>query len=336
MKLYLIPTCPFVHRVLIALRLREISQDTISPVEIDLSQPPQGMLAINPTGSVPTLEIEPENGFNESLLIMEFLDSIEASGHKLFGESPLAVAKRKMVLEQGNGQFLGPLQQILYSQGNINTVRNALSGLAVGCKWLESQLDRSGGSFLGGTSPDAVDVAFAPFIARLQFLPEENSAQLRPVLSQRIAQYFERIASHPAVVASLPKHEVMRSATLRFTQPHPLLQEVITAPRTLLENPEEQLKRAGEPLSFWSVRHDGQGYCLLAKFSFPNHNDAVTKTKWLHDAQETTDHHTSFTLRDFSTLEITLVTHEPRWGVTQKDLAFAKAIQTFFTLGKLP
>lgn len=336
MKLYLIPTCPFVHRVLIAMRLREISQDIISPVEIDLSQPPRGMLAINPTGSVPTLEIEPENGFNESMLIMEFLDSLEASGHKLFGESPLAVAKRKMTLEQGNGQFLGPLQQLLYSQGNINTVRNALGGFAAGCEWLENQLKRSKGSFLGGTVPDAVDVAFAPFIARLQFLPEENSAQLSPLISQRTAQYFEQIATHPAVVASLPQHEVMRSAALRFTQPHRLLQEVITAPRTLLENPEEQLKIVGEPLSLWRVRHDGQGYCLSAKFLFSNHSDAVNKIRWLHDTQETTDHHTSFTLRDFSTLEITLVTHEPRWGVTQKDLALAKAIQTFFTLGKLP
>ena len=57
---------------------------------------------------------------------------------------------------------------------------------------------------------------------------------------------------------------------------------------------------------------------------------------WLHDAQETADHHTSLILKDFATVEITLVTHEPRWGITQKDLAFAKAIQAFFTFGKLP
>ncbi|MEY4065568.1 MAG: hypothetical protein RIR26_1776 [Pseudomonadota bacterium] len=336
MKLYLIPTCPFVQRVLIALRLRGISEETIQTVEIDLSRPPQAMLAINPAGSVPTLEIEPESGFNESLLIMEFLDSLKSGGAKLFGGSPLAVAQRKMHLERGNAQFLGALQQILYSQGNANTLRKAMRAFADGCGWLEAELKKSGGPFLGGPSLDAVDVAFAPFVARLPYLPDELRAQFDDAIPLPAAEYFKRIASHPAVVASMPSEDVMRTTTHRFLKPHALLADVIAAPRTLLENPQAEVKRCGDTLSAWSVHHDGQGYCLTTKFTFPDHNDAVNKMMWLHDAQETADHHTAFILKDFATLDITLVTHEPRWGVTQKDLAFAKAIQTFFTFGKLP
>ena len=75
---------------------------------------------------------------------------------------------------------------------------------------------------------------------------------------------------------------------------------------------------------------------MKGHFRFKNHSEALSKLNWLHDAQETTDHHTSIVMRDFQESEIIMVTHEPKWGVTQKDVALAIAIQAFFTEGQLP
>jgi pterin-4a-carbinolamine dehydratase len=127
----------------------------------------------------------------------------------------------------------------------------------------------------------------------------------------------------------------MYQSALHFLTPHPLFNEVQNAPRTLLESPQSAVAQAGEQLSKWSVDFDGKGDCLKATFEFTSHADAVQKITWLHDAQEICDHHTSFTLKDFSAIDITLVTHEPRWGVTSKDICMAKLIQCYFTKGQL-
>jgi len=336
MKLYMIPSCPFVHRVLMACELRGIGSELIQRVEIDLNNPPKEMLAINPSGSVPTLEFAADDGFNESLVIMEFLDSIDTPGPRLYGNSAKEIAMTKIEIEAANSQLLGPIQQALYSQGNINALRASQERIEKGWRWLDESLLRKGGTFFGGTQINAADVLLAPFLVRwtslLKFIPNLPS----PAKGSCADKYLSSIENHPALLKILPSADSLRETTRRFITPHPLLKSVIDAPRSLIGNPTNVLSAQSAALNEWTLEHDGQGQCLKAKFLFKNHSDAVNKLKWLHDTQETTDHHTSFILRDFAHIEITLVTHEPKWGVTEKDLALAKAIQAYFTEGQLP
>lgn len=332
----MIPTCPFVQRVLIACQVRGISNSTLPLEEIDLSSPPGEMLKINPSGSVPTIELKDGDGFHESLVINEFLDSLPAIGPRLYGSSPAENARMKVLVETATSKLLAPLQQAIYSWGNLNTVRKAQMPLTAGFEWLEKALEKSGGLYLGGAQLNAADVALAPFIVRLKWLYEKHPWCAKPAGKSRAENYISSITRCPEVIAGLPDEESLKTSTQRFLNPHPLLQAVIDAPRELIENPTSYLADNKEKLSAWTLERDDQGFCLSAKFTFKDHADALNKLNWLHDAQETSDHHTSLIVRDFQSIEITLVTHEPRWGVTRKDLAMASAIQAYFTEGRLP
>ncbi|MFZ9519930.1 MAG: glutathione S-transferase N-terminal domain-containing protein [Silvanigrellaceae bacterium] len=335
MKLYMIPACPFVHRVLLACHVRQINKLQIQSIEIDLNKPPAGMLQINPSGSVPTLEFETGQGFHESLVIMEFLDSLEAKGPKIYGTTPRQIAQTKVLRETANSNLLSALQQAIYSNGNTNSLNAAAKRLATAWAWLDEMLSAQGHRFFGGNELNAIDIAIAPFLVRLKYVTEIHKQIELPNPKTRAGQYLTDITECCRTAGILPEEAIMRETTLRFARPHALFIDVQNASRTLMDDPRPQVKNAGEALSSWSVDRDSHGFCLSATFNFKTHAEAVERMNWLHDAHEICDHHTSFLLRDFTSIEISLVTHEPRWGVTEKDFAMAKLIQAYFNKGSL-
>lgn len=330
MKLYMIPSCPFVQRVLIGCQVRKITSSQIESVHIDLSQPPQELLTVNPTGSVPTIIDSDGSGFHESHVAMQYLDSLDAAGPKLFGQNAYSAAQMQAQLELCAATILAPLQQAMYCRGNVNVLRSAHAQLTKSWDNLEQRLKMSGGPFIGGPTLNAIDVSLAPFLVRWPLFIKHLGPTCLPAPNKAAQDYIATLINAPEVRAAMPSDHDVEQSVLAFSTPHPLLAECIAAPRTLIDNPQADVSGTQNELSCWRVEHDGQGFCLKATFEFASHNDAVEKISWLHDAQETTDHHTSITLRDFQSADITLVTHEPHWGVTRKDLALAKAIQAHF------
>jgi len=194
----MIPACPFVHRVLLACHVRQISNQQIERVEIDLANPPSNMLKINPTGSVPTLEFEAGEGFHESMVIMEFLDSLEAKGPKIFGNIPRQIAQTKVLWEAANNTLLTALQQGIYSNGNTNNLNSAASRLNAAWAWLNENLTRHGVRFFGGSELNAIDIAIAPFLVRLKYASEihqTNSVARRADSSSSICGRHHRTLS---------------------------------------------------------------------------------------------------------------------------------------------
>lgn len=336
MNLYMIEACPFVHRVLLACGVRKISRELIQTITIDLDRPPPEMLKINPSGSVPTLIFSDGQGFHESLVIMEFLDSLTAAGPKLYGNTAKECAQTKVLWESANSILLSAVQQAIYSFGNVNSIRSANEKLKAGWEWLNTQLNKSEAPYIGGNDLNAVDIGLAPFLLRLKYAAEVHPSIPMPPAGSRAGAYLVRITEHCLSGGLFPDEQIMRGTTQKFALPHSLFKAVQDAPRTLIDHPHEALKLEAEQLSAWTVEEEGLGFCLKALFKFSSHEDAVNKLKWLHDAQEICDHHTSFDLRDFDSIEITLVTHEPRRGVTHKDLTMAKLLQTYFVKGQLP
>ncbi len=330
-KLFMIPSCPFVQRVLIGCQVRGISDSQLKIEQIDLSHPPAQLLRVNPTGSVPTLVDEHGDGFHESHAVMQFLDSMDAQGPKLFGNTPFQVAKTQAQLELNASRILAPIQQALYCRGNMNVLRGAVKQLEGCFTTLEEALKSSDGPYLGGAQLSALDISIAPFMIRLPFLFNLYPIVIKPRPESLAATYIDTLSKHVEVQKAMPSVEEIRKSVEAFCLPDSLLSNCINAPRTLLKSQQSAVKDEDGSLSQWRVEHDGKGFCLKAKFEFKSHADAVAKLSWLHDAQETTDHHTSFSMHDFQYAEITMVTHEPQWGISEKDLALAKAIQSHFS-----
>jgi glutathione S-transferase/pterin-4a-carbinolamine dehydratase len=330
-KLLMIPSCPFVQRVLIAMQLRKITETQIETEVIDLSKPPAELLKVNPTGSVPTLLNKSGAGFHESHAIMQFLDSLEAPGSKLFGSNPFDAARIQALLELNATRILGPIQQALYTKGNMNLLRSAANQLHSCFNHLDEALKSSGGPFLGGQELNALDISLAPFIVRLPFLFEIYPQIGRPTQGSKTEAYIAALRSNKCIVSAMPPEHAVKKSVEDFSTPSALLSDCISAPRTLLKDQKNAISNAADSLSLWKVEHDGKGFCLKTKLEFKSHAEAVAMLNWLHDAQETTDHHTSFSMHDFQYAEITMVTHEPEWGISEKDLALAKAIQHQFS-----
>lgn len=76
----------------------------------------------------------------------------------------------------------------------------------------------------------------------------------------------------------------------------------------------------------WYAEHNEHGPFIRCRFSFARPEDALVALNVLHLLQERVDHHAASTLSHFKDLDIELCTHQPKWGVTQVDLAFAQAL----------
>lgn len=335
MKIYGIPGCPFVNRVQIGVAVRGLAARF--PLEIvDLAKPPASMLRINPLGSVPTLEVATGDGFNESLAILLYLDSVDAPGPHLFG-SPQATGKIQALIELVGTRFLSAVQAIIYARGSVPKRRAALARLPDAIAAMGNILEEHAphGLFGGAANPNAVDCAVAPFLARLALL-NEMLPDVPPLpADSRAGRYAERLLAHDAVRNALPDAAILKQALIGFAFPSPDVEAIRSASRNLLD--EDSRKAAALPLagavqhegiafSGWRLEHDAKGPLLRASYRFPTPRRALDALEALHDMQDTADHHAASKLQDIATLELEICTHEPKWGLSGKDIALAHAI----------
>ena len=96
MKLYYSPTSPFVRKVLItAIELGLRERIEIVPVDISPVEPSDALNRTNPIGKIPTLVADDGTELYDSVVICEYLDSLQ--GGRLF---PASGAARWQVLRQ--------------------------------------------------------------------------------------------------------------------------------------------------------------------------------------------------------------------------------------------
>lgn len=335
MKIYGIPTCPYVDRVRIALKLRNIQ----IPIEtIDLALPPPNLLAINPSGSVPTLEFEPHDGFGESMVIIRYLDSLESKEPKLYGANAKEVAATEILIESMVQKILTPILNIVYLQGYKSHVEIACAKLEKSYSLFEKLISQTG-QFLGGNRLGAADVCLAPFVARLYAMAKLTPQVTLPRIGSVTEKYFSSLLAHSSVRDSIVSQDVLKaSLEMRgFGRPPEAVKKILESSRTVMINPEKKIQELNEacPKSLdkviwdnepWQLVKNSKGPLLLAEWDCKNDESAITLLKLISDIQETADHHTSTTIVDFKKLRIEICTHEPVWGVSEKDFALALAI----------
>jgi glutathione S-transferase len=154
--------CPYVQRVVITLRHREMP---FRVTFIDLDAPPAWFTEASPFGKVPILKVDGTTVLFESAVINEFVDEV-APGPRMLPGEPLARAVNRAWIELGSS-CLGDHSD-LQGAKDAPAFKRARGSLVDKLERLEGML--GAGPYFSGPSFGLVDATFAPLFMRLELL----------------------------------------------------------------------------------------------------------------------------------------------------------------------
>lgn len=175
--------CPFVQKAVLILLHKGIEYD----IEyIDLENPPQWFLKISPLGKVPVLQVGDQVLF-ESSVIVEYLD--EVYGDSLHPADPLLKAQNRSWMEFGNECLMNSFNLIVApDQAGFKKQHEALLNKL---DQLEQKLDDS--TYFNGREPSLVDLSFAPFFQRLNYMDEVCGGLVDSTRHPRVNQWAKNL-----------------------------------------------------------------------------------------------------------------------------------------------
>ena len=196
LTLYSARDCIHCHRVRLVLAAKGVTYDL---VPVDLDDPPEDLLDLNPYNSVPTL-VDRDLVLYDTSVICEYLD--ERYPHPpLMPVDPLSRARLRLAIVRIENDWLTLVDQIEAGGRTADTAR----------KTLRDELIKNASAFKASKfflSPDMslADCALAPLICRLDAL----GVQL-PKEAHVITDYGERIFRSQGFARSLtPEEKLLR------------------------------------------------------------------------------------------------------------------------------
>ena len=184
--------CPYVQKAVLTLLCKEIDFE----IEyIDLQNPPAWFEQISPLGKVPVLKIGDETLF-ESSVINEYLD--EVYGAPLHPADPLRKAQNRSWMEFGNECLSNSFA--LITAPDEPSYHNEREALQKKMDQLEFQL--SGKKFFNGDHVSLVDLSFAPFFQRQQFIQGFAGSMIDEARHQKVALWSENLLNLPQMAHS--------------------------------------------------------------------------------------------------------------------------------------
>jgi glutathione S-transferase len=333
MLLYTTPHCPYVQRVVIASNLigREIPTESMAMAS-------QSVLRLNPAGTFPTLQIEPGLGFGESMTIVEYLDALPSTSKteqrvSLFGSTPLSQALTRNQLDLVNSGITGPIQRLIYARGQWTLLQNALANLPAAAK----QLEAMSSPYLGGKHPNVLDVSLFPFAQRLlllkKWIPQLSETECLTVFQR----YVTLLNKNNSFSRSVDSIEGVQDALEKFTIPYESILKILQASRTILVDLSAAantlnskfldctVNHTSSDLPIWKVKQTDKGPQFEAHFEITKADLMPAIWAKLSDIQESADHHAHITVPIPNHLHISVCTHEPVWGLSDKDVALCEA-----------
>jgi len=182
------------HRARIVLAEKGVSYEVVN---VESRAKPEGLLELNPYGSVPTL-VDRELALYEPNIIAEYLD--ERFPHPpLMPVYPVARAKARLIIYRFDREW-GPLIRKLES-GKISDVRGAAKELTNYLLQLVPVFNSS--SYFMGDEFTLVDCCIAPVLWRLPAW----GIGFSPVEAKIINKYAERVFQRDSFQASLTEAE---------------------------------------------------------------------------------------------------------------------------------
>ena len=181
------------HKVRIVLAEKGVGVDVL---HIDINDPPQDLLELNPYTTVPTL-IDRDLVLYESYVIMEYLD--ERFPHPpLLPVYPIARARSRLMLHRVERDWLRKVQTIQYGDGSERDVaRKELRDSLVTLTPVFAEMP-----YFLSEEFSLLDCCIAPLLWRLPKLGIELPKQAKPV-----KEYAERMFARDSFQASLSEQE---------------------------------------------------------------------------------------------------------------------------------
>jgi glutathione S-transferase len=192
------PLCPFVQRAAIVLLEKQVP---FNRMDVDLSNKAPWFLEISPTGKVPLLKIQADNGANdvlfESVAICEYLQETQL-GASLYPDNPIIRAKHRAWIEFGSAT-LGDAWGYLNAQDH-NTAN--LKAIAFKEKLAQLEKNLEDGPYFGGEAFGMVDAVFAPIFRYFDILEKDIEIALFEDFS-KINSWRKSLSKRASVVAAV-------------------------------------------------------------------------------------------------------------------------------------
>ncbi|APJ03019.1 4a-hydroxytetrahydrobiopterin dehydratase [Silvanigrella aquatica] len=335
MKVYTIPFCPYCFRVKLLTSEKKIPSSQIQYDEIDLKNAPEELKIINPNLTVPTMVLEKNKGFPESLIIMEYIDKLNLSEEKLFGNNDKEIAQNKVLIEHISQEVTSLLLSCLFAKGSEMKLRQALEKLPQAFEKMDILLEQAQGSYFGGTKLNAVDMSFAPFLCYYLVAQEIYPRLKLPQESSKTGIYFKNIKENKYVQEVILNKKGFKDHIQTMISEPEYITTIKKSSRILVEDIEKEVKILNDKISskiqnknpiFWKINKNEKGPFIETTVTFKNYDEALKSVNKICDLQETSDHHSNFILDNLSQIKVEVCTHQPKWGVTAMDFAFAEAL----------
>ena len=201
---------------------------------------------------------------------------------------------------------------------------------------LELLLTKTDTPFFGGTSFNAVDISLVPFLCLYLMANEFNKELILPKKESKLYLYIKNIQDHKflnELIFSDNKLKTDIKEELLFES-----EETITiksSSRNLIENIESEVQSMNKRISLkskrnspilWTKGNNEKGPFIETSILFKNAEEAFSALQTICELQESSDHHAHFVLENFSQIKVEVCTHQPKWGVTAMDIAFAETL----------
>ncbi|RMH38181.1 MAG: hypothetical protein D6689_20035 [Deltaproteobacteria bacterium] len=189
LTLYHRPACPYCMRVRLLLARKGVAFDTVS---VPPGAKPEALLARNPAGTVPVLDIG-SDAFAESLVIAEYIEDRFPEPALLPGD-PAARARARLHALHCD-RTLAPAVRALAEAESDADRRAAGAAIADALGRFDAAL--AAAPWLAGAAPGWADLVVAPWAARAAALGAADAAEL----PARAAAWIGRLAFLPDVRA---------------------------------------------------------------------------------------------------------------------------------------
>lgn len=195
-RLYSMAFCPYAERPRLVLAAKNIPYELVNiKLRADL---PEWYPSINPSRTVPALQLDEDRSIPESLIVSEYIDEAYPE-NKLKPSDPFLAAQNKLVIENF-GKVTSSYYKLIQNDPTATETFNTALGEFV--KYLKED-------YLGGKNPSLADYMVWPWFERLEVLKKIRNFQLPADLDSKLTPYIQRMLTQPGVqkcLISTDKH----------------------------------------------------------------------------------------------------------------------------------
>lgn len=224
MKFYSAWYCPFAQRAWMALLYKNIDFEY---VEVDpYEKAPDWMLISRGVGQVPVVidgvDTDREITVPDSIRILEYIDMQFPNAVSLYPQTNQGMANTKFLVDFQGREIIPYMYRFLKAEPNSDTARDARRHLEHGLeKFAADMVDE--GPFFAGNVAGAVDIAFAPFALRIEYLLSFYRDYTLPLSGhnwERYHEWWQALRTFPPLVKTSTDQPQYMERLLEFYRPY--------------------------------------------------------------------------------------------------------------------